>query len=250
MWTIARAEVCIAAVQVESVKAWDGILEQLWVILRVEERRRLVIVEAVVLLQVGRVVYRGSDVGKGGIAISPRPMTSEACACHLPPLCSIRSAGVQGRVARVTWRPERTLIYVRRRVWTWALVAVHVWQEVWRGRRVVLCGCHLVHELGWVDRLILLRLRFEQMRIECVSQVRRQRLVLAEGVALEEVEVGIVCVGQVKWVRRDIIAALGAKLRRIVLRNTLCRLEETRIGKGSLLRKGLSLGGGKELRVV
>jgi len=190
------AEVRIAAVQVESVKAWDRVLEQLWIVLCIEERRRLIIVEAVVLLQVGRVVYRGCDIRKRGIAVTPGPVASKACACHLPPLCPIRSAGVQGCVARVSWRSERALIYVRRRVRARALVAIHVGQEVRRGGRVVLCGCHLVHEFGWVDRVVLLRLRVEQMWIQRVSKVRRQRLVLADVVAVEEVvEVGVARVG-------------------------------------------------------
>lgn len=100
--------------------------------------------------------------------------------------------------------------------------------------------------------MVLLRLRVEQMWIKRVSEVRRQGLVLAEVVALEEVvEVGVVRVGQVKWVRRDIIAALGAELRRVVLRDILRRLEEAaRVGKGRLLRKRLSLGGGEELGIV
>lgn len=55
-------QVRIAVVQVEPVKARNGVLEQLRVVLRVQKRRGLVIVEAVVLVQVGRVVRRRRDV--------------------------------------------------------------------------------------------------------------------------------------------------------------------------------------------
>jgi len=41
------------------------------------------------------------------------------------------------------------------------------------------------------------------------------------------------------------IAALGAELRRVVLRDILRRVEEARVGKRGLLRERLSLGGGR-----
>jgi hypothetical protein len=84
----------------------------------------------------------------------------------------------------------------------------------------VLRGGHLVHKIG-MDRLILLRLRVQQLRIEGGSKVRWERLVLIQVVALEEaVEVGVVWVRNVKRVGRD-VGALGAEMRRVVLRQVL-----------------------------
>lgn len=78
MGAIACADVRIAAVQVEPVESRDGVLEQLGVILRVEKRRRLIVVEAVLLLQVWRVVYRRRNVRVAGITASPRPGSTKA----------------------------------------------------------------------------------------------------------------------------------------------------------------------------
>jgi len=135
-------------------------------------------------------------------------------------------------------------------MWARRMVVVHVGQQVRRGRRVVLCGCHLVHKIGRVDGLVVLRLAVEHVRVKRVPKLRRQRLVLAEVVGLEEVGVvGVGGVGDVEWVGRD-VAALGAELRSVVLRNVLCSLEESWFGKGVLLGEWLALGRGEEVRVV
>jgi hypothetical protein len=76
-------------------------------------------------------------------------------------------------------------------------------------------------------------------------------LVLAEVVTLEEVvEVRVVGAGDVEWVGRNVVVALGAKLRRVMLRDGLSRLEEAWVGEVVLLGELLSLRRGEELGVV
>lgn len=77
-------------------------------------------------------------------------------------------------------------------------------------------GGHLVHGL------VLL----EQLGVQCAAEVSSvSRLVLAEVVASEEaVEVGVACVRNVKGVRRNAVAALGAELGCVVLRQVWVRL--------------------------
>jgi len=97
----------------------------------------------------------------------------------------------------------------------------------------------------------VLRLSVEHVWIKRIPKIRRERLVLAKVVALEEVvEVGVVRVRNVKWVGRNVVVALGAKLRRIMLRDRLSSLEEAWVGKVVLLRELLSLGSGKKLGAV
>lgn len=97
----------------------------------------------------------------------------------------------------------------------------------------------------------MLRLSVEHVWVKRIPKIRRERLVLAKVVALEEVvEVGVVRVRNVKWVGRNVVVALGAKLRRIVLRDRLSSLEEAWVGKVVLLRELLSLGSGKKLGAV
>lgn len=84
-----------------------------------------------------------------------------------------------------------------------------------RRGRLRLCSGHLVHEVGGVDQLVLLRLRAQQLRIECVARVRQ---VLVEVCPREEaVEVGVAVVGEVEGVRREVVAALRPKVGRVVL---------------------------------
>lgn len=97
----------------------------------------------------------------------------------------------------------------------------------------------------------MLRLSVEHVWVKRIPKIRRERLVLAKVVALEEVvEVGVVRVRNVKWVGRNVVVALGAKLRRIMLRDRLSSLEEAWVGKVVLLRELLSLGSGKKLGAV
>jgi hypothetical protein len=100
--------------------------------------------------------------------------------------------------------------------------------------------------------LAVLRLSVEHVWVKRIPKIRRKRLVLAKVVALEEVvEVGVVRVRNIKWVGRNVVVvALGAKLRRIMLRDRLSSLEEAWVGKAVLLRELLSLGRGKELGAV
>ena len=136
-------------------------------------------------------------------------------------------------------------------MWTRGLVIVHAGQQMGRRRRVVLCGCHLVHKIRRVDRLVLLRLRVEYMRIKRLAKVGRQRLVLPEVVGLEEaVEVGVARGRNVERVGRDVVAALGAELWGIVLRDVLRSVQKAGVGKGILLGELLTLSRGKVLGVV
>jgi hypothetical protein len=100
--------------------------------------------------------------------------------------------------------------------------------------------------------LAVLRLSVEHVWVKRIPKIRRKRLVLAKVVALEEVvEVGVVRVRNIKWVGRNVVVvALGAKLRRIMLRDRLSSLEEAWVGKAVLLGELLSLGRGKELGAV
>lgn len=100
------------------------------------------------------------------------------------------------------------------------------------------CSGHLLHEIRRVDRLAL-RLRVEYMGIQRLAQVGV--------VGLEEaVEVGVGRVGEVECVGREAVGALGAKLRRVVLRDGLRGVQEAVVGEGERLGKGLALGGGEE----
>lgn len=140
-------------------------------------------------------------------------------------------------------------------MWARRLVIVHGGKEMWWCRGVVLRGGgHLIHELTGVDRdrVALLRLRVEQMRVQCLAEVGLIRLAVGEIGALEEaVKVGvIVVVGDVEGVGWEVvvaivgIAALGAKKRSVLLRQVLRSLQEALVEEGSLRGVLLGLRGG------
>lgn len=180
------------------------------------------------------------------LAGSP-PVASEVR--HVAPLVSLAvgGTGIERCVSRMARGGEATLIHVWRRVWTWGLVLIHGREEMWRRWRTGLSGCHLGHQLGGVDRLVLLLLGVEQLRIEGAAE----ELVLIEVVSgVEVVEIGVVAVGDVEGVGREVVAALRAKVGRVVVGEALGGLQEV-VLVGERRRKLLALRRrGQVLRVV
>lgn len=113
-----------------------------------------------------------------------------------------------------------------------------------------LCGSHLVHQVGRIDGLVLLRLGVQQLRVKrCAEICRIEPLVLLQVATRKEaLEVGVAVVGQVELIGLEAVA-LRPEAGRVVLRQALVALEEALV-KRSLLREVLRLGRGQELGVV
>lgn len=82
-----------------------------------------------------------------------------------------------------------------------------------------LCRRHLVHQVVWIDGLVLLLLRLQQLRVEGAAEVCGvERVGLGEVAARKKaVEVGTGRVCDVEVVGLEVVA-LGPELRRVVLR--------------------------------
>ena len=105
-------------------------------------------------------------------------------------------------------------------------MVVHCGQEVRGGGRIRLCGGHLGHKLGGVDRLVLLRLRVEQLRVQRIAE---ELGLIKVAASKEVVEVGIAAVCQVERVWGN-VGALGPKVRRVVLREALGSVQKGLVG--------------------
>ena len=237
---MAGADVRLGIVQVELTELHD-LLEERGVLLGVEQRRGVAVVEAVLVAH----VRRGMGGGNIAICFGRGPAVTSEC-CHVAPLVrlSVGGAGVQRGMARVRGRGEGALVHVGRGVRARAAL-VHAGQQVRRGRGMRLGGGHLAHQVRGVDGVVL---RVQQLRVERVAEEGRVNgaagvnAVAAAVVAAVREQAEVEVAGAVV-----VVGALWPKVRTrgaLVDERLLLGLQEALV-EGGGLRKGRRLRGGE-----